>query len=390
MARLGILVALAIAGGAFAAPSPPKGPRIASVVLGDEHACALTQAGEVRCWGRNFSGQLGDGTRQDRTRPVKIAGLSEVAQLAAFGARTCAVKRDGTVLCWGLVGGLLADGSVPQYGQSTGEAWDRTTPKPVVGLSDVAQLAIGGEHLCALAKNGSVRCWGGNAHGQLGDGTLENRIAPTAVSGLGKVVQLALGVSHSCALREDSSVQCWGANEGGQLGDRTVEARPRPTVVPELTTVMQLAAGGSSTCARLGNGTVRCWGWNTQGQLGDGTAKNHGIPKAIYGLSGVRDIVLGAGFGCAIGGDRTVHCWGDNTRGQLADKDPDHARSLLPLKLPVRLPAAALAHPGQLEGAHACALSADGQLLHCWGRNHFGQLGRGHASERELPAAVEW
>jgi alpha-tubulin suppressor-like RCC1 family protein len=351
-----------------AAGPPSLGDRPVQVVLGEEHSCALTAAGGVRCWGRNYSGQLGDGTREDRAVAQPVIGLQDVTQLAAFGARTCAARRDGTVWCWG---------------------GDRTIPERLPGLRDVAEIQLGALHACARGRDGSVRCWGRNSDGQLGDGTTRPRPRPTRVAGLGlhRAVQLALGTSHSCALLDDTTVRCWGSNEGGQLGDSTVVGRTRATPIPEFSSVVELAASGSATCARLHNGTVRCWGWNPEGQLGDGTQVNHGIPKAVYGLGGVRGIALGSSYGCALLGDRTVRCWGDNALGQLTDERRD--RSLVPAPIANFTAALSLGAAGQIHGGHVCAIAASGHVR-CWGKNDHGQLGQGNFSEQARPGRVLW
>lgn len=381
----GIVMGLGCVAGA-AVPTWTRDPAV-SVALGDEHSCALALSGHVYCWGRNFSGQLGDGTRTDRSRPTLVKGIDQISQLAAFGARTCATRRDGAVYCWGSVGGFLNDGTTPVFGKSAPREWDRDTPQPVIGLAEVTQVALGAEHLCALLRNGTVRCWGRNADGQLGDGTRELRRSPVKVVDLDHVTQLALGVSHSCALLTDGTARCWGANEGGQLGDRTTQSRTKPTEIPDFGAITQLAVSGSSACGLLKNGTVRCWGWNAHGQLGDGTAQNHGIPKAVHGIDTVRELVLGAGFGCARLADRTTWCWGDNGHGQVA-ADRERERSLVPVQIPMT-GSVALGRPGQIEGGHVCALLDYGQVS-CWGRNDQGQLGRGTVGEPGAPARVDW
>src|SRR4051812_45951368 len=103
-------IVMAVGGVAHAAAQLWTHDPAVSVVLGDDHSCALTLSGRVYCWGRNYSGQLGDGTRSDRSRPTLVQGIDQISQLAAFGARTCATRRDGTVFCWGSVGELLNDG----------------------------------------------------------------------------------------------------------------------------------------------------------------------------------------------------------------------------------------------------------------------------------------
>ena len=94
-------------------------------------------------------------------------------------------------------------------------------------------MTLGGAHGCAILRDETVRCWGENQHGEVGDGTQVDRLVPTTVIGLTRVRQLALGFRHSCALRSDGGVRCWGDNASGQLGDGTVQLRlhPQPALV---------------------------------------------------------------------------------------------------------------------------------------------------------------
>ncbi len=358
-----LLISFSMAGVARAAEDA-----IVSLAIGDEHSCALRRSGTVACWGRNFSGQLGDGTRQDRSTPAAVVGLDGVRQIAAFGARTCAVRRDGAVLCWGHVDGLL--GHAPSGGEP--ESWDATTPRPVEGLGEVAEVALGGEHLCARDQGGAVRCWGRNGHGQLGDGSRATRHAPVRVAGLPAARGLALGASHSCALVDDGGVWCWGANEGGQLGDSATADRARAAPIRDFVAVAQLGASGSSTCARLVNGTVRCWGWNSDGQLGNGTTRGHALPKAVRGLEHIVELALGAATACARRVDGTVACWGDEAIAPHG-ADDEH-RSLFPRDQPDLARVTSLARAGQNAGGHSCVVER-GAVVRCWGPNAYGQLG---------------
>jgi alpha-tubulin suppressor-like RCC1 family protein len=354
-----VVAMVAMTSAARAATDPVR-----AVVLGDEHSCALRVSGTVACWGRNFSGQLGDGSREDRAEPVAVIGLDGVQQLAAFGARTCAVRRDGALLCWGHVEGIAGHARSP-------EGWDATTPRTVDGLGPIAEIALGADHACARDVHGGVRCWGKNDHGQLGDGTQRARSTPVRVAGLPAVKMLALGTSHSCALGDDGSVYCWGANEGGQVGDGSRHDRARATKLHDFAGTVQLVASGASTCARLGNGTARCWGWNSEGQLGDGTRQGHSVPKAVRGLEQAVEIALGATTGCARHGDGSVECWGEDA--QIAS-EADDRRSLSPVAR-VDLPrVSALARAGQIAAAHQCVVEASA-LVRCWGKNDHGQLG---------------
>jgi alpha-tubulin suppressor-like RCC1 family protein len=119
--------------------------------------------------------------------------------VSAFGDRTCALLRDGTVRCWSA---------------------DSRRPTVVRGLSAARALSVGGEQGCALDASGVVRCFG-----------FGGALAAEAVRGLSSVVGVAVGDRHACAAEVGGAVRCWGANESGQVGDGTNEARQRPVLV---------------------------------------------------------------------------------------------------------------------------------------------------------------
>lgn len=335
-------------------------PSTPNLVAGTHHSCRLDTTGGVTCWGWNGHGQLGDGTTTSRSRPVPVAGLtSGVVRLAAGGASTCAVLVTGRATCWGWNAfGQLGDGTrtdrsqpvtVPGitdavdvtvgnghvcalratgqvlcmgwnfYGQlGDGTTADHPKPTPVQGLVGVTSVSAGDQHTCARTAVGAALCWGANALGQLGDGTTTNRSLPAQVSGFGSgVTILSAGVLHTCAVRSGAAL-CWGRNVGGEIGDGTTVGRSLPVPVVGMGAgVTQIDADGY-TCAVGAN--VRCWGKNTFGGLGNGSTLDSSTPVAVGGLpTAASAIAVGTSHACALVASGAVYCWGDNAQGQLGD-----------------------------------------------------------------------
>lgn len=293
---------------------------VTQIAAGDSHTCALLSTGAVKCWGSNDFGQLGDGTSgTDRLTPVSVSGLtSGVTQISAGDSHTCALLSTGEVKCWG-------SNDYGQIGDNTAGT-DRLTPVFVSGLaSPVTEISAGFTHTCAILNTGAVSCWGSNDYGQLGDNTAgTDRRTPVSVSGLASVVtKISAGGYHSCALLDTGGVQCWGSIAVGAIGDGTSEEdRLTAVSVSDLTSgVTQISAGGYHSCAILSTGEEKCWGLNLYGQIGDGTSgTNRLIPVSVSGLtSGVTQISTGTFHSCALLSTEGVKCWGNNGSGRIGD-----------------------------------------------------------------------
>jgi alpha-tubulin suppressor-like RCC1 family protein len=224
--------------GSYGTPALVPGlTNITKVSASITFACALTSGGGVMCWGQNGYGQLGDGTNSDNTTPVQ-ALASGATDIVTMNQGACALMSGQTVKCWGNNGsGQLGDGTTN----------DSNSPVTVTGLSGVTAIAGGMDHACAVAA-GAVKCWGNNNSGKLGDNTTTNRSSPVSVSGIsGTASNVALGGDHSCALLSDHTVMCWGGNFTGQLGDSTFAARHVATQVTGITTATSIGAARGST-----------------------------------------------------------------------------------------------------------------------------------------------
>ena len=408
-----------------------EAPTISAISAAGNSACALTSGGGVKCWGSNFSGELGNGTTNNSFTPVDVSGLSSRVTAIAAGSHPCALMAGGGVKCWGQNdAGQLGNGTTtgPDTCPGVGPATPcSTTPIDVSGLSSgVSAIATGGSHTCALMAGGGVKCWGDNSFGQLGNGTTTGpetcpgftvpaacSTTPVDVSGLGSgVTAIAAGGSHTCALTTGGGVKCWGFNDLGQLGNGTTTGPdqcpgfigPRcnatPVDVSGLSSgVTAIAPGGSTTCALTNGGEVKCWGQNSFGQFGNGTTTGpdcfggcSATPVDISGLSGVVSAIsVGGSTTCALTNGGGAKCWGENLSGQvgngtLGGSDPDICFGAC-IPTPVDVTGLSGGVTAIVAGGSPCALTSGGAVK-CWGDNSFGQLGNGTGNRSTTPVDV--
>jgi alpha-tubulin suppressor-like RCC1 family protein len=353
-----------------------------SVTLSWSDTCAVTRLGAARCWGDNYFGQLGTGDHQDSHVPAAVQGLgSDVAKMAIGGSHACALTIHGAVKCWGLnTNGQLGIGST-----ATADV-----PTDVVGLgSGVMAIAAGAGHVCALTTRGLVKCWGANDIGQLGDGTKNASNVPVDVQGLpARVADIATSGSHTCARTLDEAVYCWGNNEHGQLGSGTTEDSAVPVGAVGLgSDVRAISAGLDHTCAILNHeGTVKCWGRNDFGQLGDGTTTDRTVPVDVGGIGAeVTALASGGYHNCVVTVKGGARCWGLDLSGQLGDGAAISSASPPVDVVGLSSPVTAIA----LGLYHSCALTGSG-VLSCWGFNGNGDLAMDTSTEStSVPVTIQ-
>ena len=287
---------------------------VSQIVAGLTFACALKTDKTVACWGENTLGQLGDGSNTTRTTATAVSNLSNVTRIAASFQHVCALLSVQTVRCWG---------SNLTYQLGNGSNSDSNTPVQVSDLTGVLQVSAGAYNSCALLSDETVRCWGQGSLGNLGNGsTPAPSSTKTSPSGISGVAQVGLGgAGYQCVILKIGTVKCWGNNGDGTIGDGSTTTRLSPVDITSgfVATAVSIDAGLTGPCAILVDGRAMCWGWGTRGQTGDGVATTKKVPTLVSGLTTVTQISAGQFHRCAVLADSSIKCWGDNPSGQLGD-----------------------------------------------------------------------
>ena len=307
---------------------------------GDAHNLALTTDGQLHSWGDNTYGKLGDDTAVARSYPDFVHGPGNIGVLDYVAHASCwlnhnlAVRRNGELWSWGYNdSGKLGDGTETI----------RRTPVQVHGLDDggyignIAHADAGYRHSLAVGTDGTVWAWGYNVYGRLGDGTTTTRDTPVKVVDVGgsgvlsNVVEVSAGYRHSLALLNDGTVRAWGFNYRGRLGDGTSITRETPVqVVGEngngvLSDIIEVHAGQTHSLALDAHGNVWTWGANLTGQLGINSTTKSLTPVKVHGpndvgtLSNIVAIAAGWDHNLALDSYGRLWAWGRNDKGQLGD-----------------------------------------------------------------------
>jgi alpha-tubulin suppressor-like RCC1 family protein len=397
---------------------------------GDLHFCAILDNSLVKCWGYGYESGLGNGSSASRgdgpnemgdNLPYADLGTGRTAISIAAGERSsCAVLDNYSLKCWGRNNfGELGQGHITTLGDGPGEMGDNLPPINLgtgLTISPTASpaISIAYSNVCAILSDSSTRCWGavidglsgrgdsyiGDAAGEMGPNT------PAVNLGTGRTaLDIAAGDNHTCAILDNQSLKCWGNNQYGQLGQsHRLDLGNNPGEMgdnlPAIAlgtgrTAVAITANNATTCAMLDNATVKCWGNNPNGLMGAGHLNNIGdsanemgdnLPAINLGTQRlVSAVTLGNNHACAILDNSVVKCWGTNSNGQLGLGDIAH-RGDTAGEMSDNLPLTQLGTGREARSIHAgsqhtCAI-LDDATLKCWGLNSSGQLGLGDTLTR--------
>ncbi len=328
-------------------------PKIAA---GYYHTVALKSDGTVWAWGDNTNGQLGDGTKTNRTVPVPVKEINSVVTITSKESSTTAQKMDSSFWIWGNealiscekpkqvneIQGIAALGSFldhPIALRSDGSIWmwvevplgvdnffavgkriDKESPilMRIKGIDNVTTIVCGENYQVALKSDGTL--WDLHSREIITDyGQKTISIVPNQICELNDVIVISGGRTHAIALKRDGTVWTWGNNTDSQLGDGTTTNRFSPAQVKGLNNITAVAGGGYHSVALKSDGTVWAWGDNNYGQLGIGTTIDTSTPVQVKTLNNINAIAAGTLHTIVLKSDGTIWTWGDNRYGQLGD-----------------------------------------------------------------------
>jgi alpha-tubulin suppressor-like RCC1 family protein len=358
---------------------PIENPPI-QISAGLYHTCAIRKDGSLWCWGGNGFGEIGVPGAPAYPIPVAVPLPGKAMKVAAGGgfnpelAHTCVLLEDTTVFCWGA-------GEQGQLG--AGSATSANTPQKTVSLVNIIDISAGGHHTCAVKDDGALLCWGDDASGQIGNGPVLQDNVATPETVFYDVKRVGAGQEHTCAIAQDTNALfCWGWNLDSQLGNGTSMDQHAPLKVsaPLTSMVDEVALGDRHTCARKGN-EVYCFGNDYNGAVGVNSFGKVPMPTLVA-VPGVTGIDTGRERSGAIYGESGgLMMWGVSVLGDGSSMLSGTPVDVKQLTGVVQLAAGY---------DHTCALLATGEVL-CWGENDHGQLGNDMAGPTEyLPVAVQF
>lgn len=344
-----------------------------SVALGLSHHCALSTQGRAYCWGSTAHGRLGEGavdmySNAASPRPVEQSvGFTDIA---TGQAHSCGLAADGAAFCWGRNDtGQLGDGTMIS----------RANPTPVAGGLRFASLSAGALSTCALTMSGEAYCWGLNSAGELGIGSpgslRDVHPQPRLVSGGRRFSSISAGAGYTCAVTQEGEGYCWGSNRSGELGTGSTTGSAVPARVQGTVHFQEIETGATHTCGFTPDGQVYCWGLNSNGELGTGTSGNATTPAKVAGSIKAASLAVGSDQTCAVGEGGTAYCWGSNARGQGGFGSGGALSHLVPTPIAGALRFNTLSTAGD----HTCGATTSGEV-YCWGFLRTGALGLGAPS----------
>ena len=340
------------------------------------NSITIFNGAQLWLWGRNISGQLGQGNTTDYSSPVQVGALTTWKTVGGTGAdATFAVKADGTAWSWGKA-------NLGQTGQ--GNTTDLSSPVQIGALTTWIRLAGGyGGPNGGIKTDGTLWLWGKNTYGQLGQGNTTATSSPVQVGALTTWLKFAAGYYMGHAIKTDGTLWTTGGRNDnyGQLGTNNLTNYSSPVQIGALTDWSEVSSYNWNAGAIKTDGTIWMWGRNNYGQLGDGSVTTRSSPVQIGALTDWSKLAVGRDHTLALKTDGTVWAWGRNNYGQLGDGSTTDRSS--PVQIGSLTTWLELGAGYQNSGARTTA-----NTLFSWGVNANGELGDGSTTNRSSPVQV--
>jgi len=355
---------------------------VVDIAAGNRHTIVALSGGTVKGWGQNNCGQLGSNPADYRNYPIVVNDVSEVTAVAAGRNHSVALLSDGTIKAWGSnYDGQLGNGS--NSGSDTPVSVSGISTAVAIDAGVSSDLTSGGNHTVALLSNGTVKTWGDNTYGQLGNDSTTDSNIPVTVDGITNAIAVAAGGFHTVALLSDGTIMAWGKNNYGQLGNSSNADSDTPVTVTGIDNAVAIAAGGRHTLAVLDDGTVKAWGFDLYGELGDDFPKvDKNAPVSVDGIVDADGVAAGASHSAAVLSDNTINAWGSNSDFQIGSGG--YADSY-----PTPVSVSGISTAVKVSGGryHTVCLLSDGTVK-AWGDNNYGELGDGSYDTSNVPVTV--
>ena len=317
----------------------------------------ITKNGDLYVWGKNGSGQIGNGTTDDQPIPVKI--LSNVKEFYFDYSLSAAITNNNDLYMWG----TTLYGQLGMIGAFTGEEVKGFRQlEPLKIFSDVKKFYVGEDNYSFITNSGDLYIWGDNFDGQIGDGTIERKFTPVKI--LDDVKEFYSYGRVSSALKNDGDFYIWGNNVSGTIGNGDTGRQLTP--FKALSNVKNVVSKGYTSAAITNNNTLYMWGVNFDGNIGNGSMGQQLTPFKV--LNNVKDIFFGERDRVyAITNNDELYIWGDNSYGAVGNGETNN-NQLTPIKILDNVKTAAS------ERSISYAITND-NTLYTWGYNFDYQIG---------------
>lgn len=433
------------------------GLTVKSIDAGRNHNCVIASDNKVYCWGNNYYGQLGNNDTFDQNVPVAVitAGSDMVGKTAKYDAsrttisagqnHSCVIaNEDSYPYCWG----LNYNGQIGNSSWTNSLIPEAVTMSGVLSGKTVKSIENGGYNTCAIASDDNAYCWGYGYYGGLGNSENSNYSSPQAITTTGALsgktmLSMSGGYYHVCAIASDNLMYCWGYNYYAQLGNNsTINANAAVAVINDGVVLESLTSVGKSSLLRSSDKSTwrqytqtnrknllehiskgwflsqkievghyhscginldnlaYCWGGNTRGQLGANSVIDYSYPFAVNtasGISGLYNMTVisidaGDRFSCVKASDNNAYCWGQNDNGQIGDNSWSQRNA----PVAVNITSASALYQKTVKDIsvgfwHVCVIANEDNKVYCWGYNYEGELGigtSGSGNDKNLPVAV--